>query len=142
MIPKLHWGEPINATEIRSWTGAVGLGCNGSWRHCFTTHEIGRWYGLSFKRSWFFGFCLFGASRDYRTGDPPRTGIGAKSPPRKDTEAVGPKAICHDCMTLDDWEIVDPQIAAEMRADLEDDDPASPTDTRDAQRDLREAEHG
>lgn len=34
--------------------------------------------------------------------------------------SVGTKAVCHDCMTLADWEIVDPEYAAEMRAELED----------------------
>lgn len=34
--------------------------------------------------------------------------------------SVSGKAICEDCMTLADWDIVDPERAAEMRADLED----------------------
>ncbi|KQP31411.1 hypothetical protein [Methylobacterium sp. Leaf100] len=37
-----------------------------------------------------------------------------------DGRNVNGKAICGDCMKLADWEIVDPEIAAEMRADLAD----------------------
>lgn len=31
---------------------------------------------------------------------------------------VAGKAVCEDCMTLEDWDIVDPELAAEKRADL------------------------
>lgn len=34
--------------------------------------------------------------------------------------AVGDEAVCEDCMTLADWDIVDPERAAEMRADMAD----------------------
>jgi hypothetical protein len=34
--------------------------------------------------------------------------------------AVGPEAVCEDCMTTDDWEIVDPERAAELRAEAMD----------------------
>lgn len=33
---------------------------------------------------------------------------------------VGGKAVCEDCMTLADWDIVDPERAAELRAEQED----------------------
>lgn len=36
-----------------------------------------------------------------------------------DNIAVGDEAVCEDCMEIADWEIVDPERAAEMRADLE-----------------------
>lgn len=36
--------------------------------------------------------------------------------------AVDDEAVCEDCMTLPDWDIVDPSRAAEIRADLADDD--------------------
>lgn len=32
--------------------------------------------------------------------------------------AVGDEAVCADCMTLADWDIVDPERAAEIRAEL------------------------
>lgn len=33
---------------------------------------------------------------------------------------VGGKAVCEDCLTLADWDIVDPERAAELRAEQED----------------------
>lgn len=36
--------------------------------------------------------------------------------------AIGDDAICEDCMTLADWDIVDPEWAAEFRGDFHDDD--------------------
>ncbi|GAA0235697.1 hypothetical protein LNAOJCKE_0900 [Methylorubrum aminovorans] len=33
---------------------------------------------------------------------------------------IGGKAVCEDCMTLADWDIVDPERAAELRAEQED----------------------
>lgn len=35
----------------------------------------------------------------------------------EDGHAIGDEAVCPDCMTLADWDIVDPERAAEMRAD-------------------------
>jgi hypothetical protein len=32
-------------------------------------------------------------------------------------KAIGKEAVCSDCMTLADWDIVDPERAAEIRAD-------------------------
>lgn len=40
-----------------------------------------------------------------------------------DGHGVGDEAVCEECMTLADWDIVDPEYAAELRADLEDDAP-------------------
>jgi len=37
---------------------------------------------------------------------------------------VGDEAVCEDCMSLADWEIVDPERAAEMRAELADEEAA------------------
>lgn len=37
---------------------------------------------------------------------------------------VGSDAVCEDCMTLADWDLVDPTTAAEMRAEMEDDEDA------------------
>lgn len=37
--------------------------------------------------------------------------------PEGDGHPVGDEAVCHDCMTLADWDIVDPERAAEIRAD-------------------------
>lgn len=34
---------------------------------------------------------------------------------------VGDEAVCSDCMTLADWDVVDPQRAAEIRADMAED---------------------
>lgn len=36
--------------------------------------------------------------------------------------AVNDDAICSECMTLKDWDIVDPERAAELRAELEDEE--------------------
>lgn len=38
---------------------------------------------------------------------------------------IGGKAVCEDCMTLADWDIVDPERAAELRAEQEPDTPVS-----------------
>lgn len=45
----------------------------------------------------------------------------------EDGHAVGKEAVCEDCMTVEDWDIVDPEYAAELRADLaaEDDEIAT-----------------
>lgn len=32
-----------------------------------------------------------------------------------DGQAVGDKAICNDCMTIEDWQLVDPEYAQELR---------------------------
>lgn len=39
---------------------------------------------------------------------------------------IGGKAICGDCMTLADWEIVNPEYAAELRAEADDATPSHP----------------
>ena len=78
---KIHWGDPKHPTEIRLWTGALGFRLHGvqqPYEHCFTTHEIARWYGISYRRAWFCGFSRFGQSLDYRTTEPPRLGYGAE----------------------------------------------------------------
>lgn len=49
--------------------------------------------------------------------------------PEEDGHAVGDEAVCSDCMTLADWDIVDPERAAEMRADALP-DPVSGAPTR------------
>lgn len=37
----------------------------------------------------------------------------------QDWEIVGDEAVCADCMTIEDWEIVDPQHATELREEAE-----------------------
>lgn len=34
--------------------------------------------------------------------------------------AIGDEAVCEECMTIEDWEIVDPEYAAELKAELAD----------------------
>ena len=34
-----------------------------------------------------------------------------------DGEPIGDIAVCHSCMTVDDWEAIDPEYAAELRAE-------------------------
>jgi hypothetical protein len=78
---KLHWGDPKHPTEIRAWTGALGSRVEGierPWQHCFVSHQIGRWYGISYERAGFVGLCVFGPSEDYRTTVAPRFGRGAE----------------------------------------------------------------
>jgi hypothetical protein len=41
--------------------------------------------------------------------------------PDEGGKAVGNEAVCADCMTLADWDIVDPDRAAEIRAEAADD---------------------
>lgn len=81
---KLHWGDPKHPTEIRAWTGALGSPVEGverPWQHCFVSHQIGRWYGVSYARSGFMSLCVFGPSADYRTTDAPRFGRGSELEP-------------------------------------------------------------
>jgi hypothetical protein len=82
---KLHWGDPKHPTEIRAWTGALGFSPRGEdryWQHCYVSHQIGRWYGISYERSGFLGLCVFGPSEDYRTSVAPRFGpFVSPSPP-------------------------------------------------------------
>lgn len=61
-------------------------------------------------------------------GDWMRAGFGYEcSRCRHETHAddggrgVGDEAVCEDCMTLADWEIVDPERARDMREEMEDD---------------------
>jgi hypothetical protein len=74
---KLHWGDPKHPTELRSWTGALGSN-DRPWQHCYVSHEIGRWFGLSHKRNWFVGFFLTERTDEYRTAERPRFGWGAE----------------------------------------------------------------
>lgn len=39
--------------------------------------------------------------------------------PEEGGRGVGDEAVCSDCMTLADWDIVDPQHAAELRAEAD-----------------------
>lgn len=38
---------------------------------------------------------------------------------QESAQAVGDEAVCSDCMTLADWDIVDPERAAELREDAD-----------------------
>ena len=40
---------------------------------------------------------------------------GYETHPEEDGRPVGDEAVCEQCMTLEDWEIVDPERAAELR---------------------------
>jgi hypothetical protein len=42
---------------------------------------------------------------------------GEETSAEDDGHPVGKEAVCHDCMTLADWDIVDPERAAELRAE-------------------------
>ncbi|HEY8214618.1 MAG TPA: hypothetical protein VIG36_10880 [Methylocystis sp.] len=44
---------------------------------------------------------------------------GYEAFPNEDGYAVGSGVICSDCMTIEDWEVVDPERAAELRAEKE-----------------------
>jgi hypothetical protein len=44
---------------------------------------------------------------------------GYEAYPNEDGYAVGSGVICSDCMTIEDWEVVDPERAAELRAEKE-----------------------
>lgn len=61
----LHWGSPKHPTEIRAHTGLRLK--SGPQSDQFTTHQVGRWYGISYQHNWFCGFCLFSESREYRS---------------------------------------------------------------------------
>jgi hypothetical protein len=72
---QLHWGKPKHGTEIRSWTGSLGQKPphldKSIVSHCFISHEVVKWYGLSYKRVWFFGFYRFGVTNDQRSPELP-----------------------------------------------------------------------
>ena len=58
---RFHKGEPARPTKVRAYTGSL---LNSESRteglNNFADHEIARWYGVSFKLSWFLGFWRFG----------------------------------------------------------------------------------
>ena len=58
------------------------------------------------------------------SGDWLRAGMGTRCSrcgyetfPEENGHAVGDEAVCEECMTLADWNVVDPEHAAELRAE-------------------------
>ena len=45
---------------------------------------------------------------------------GYETSAEEDGHAVGDEAVCFDCMTLADWEKIDPEMARELRAEQQD----------------------
>jgi hypothetical protein len=71
----------------------------------------------------------FDAIADPSPGDWLRAGHGhvctrcfTETHNESDGRAVGSEAVCEECLTLADWDIIDPERAAEMRAYLAEDD--------------------
>jgi len=61
---RIHCGDPDNPTKLRSYTGSLLMKDNtvDNGLNNYTDHAIARWYGVSFKLNWFFGFWLFGTT--------------------------------------------------------------------------------
>lgn len=66
----LHLGEPRHPMEMRVWTGNSAYRPRGAENSIvnfeYTSHKIEQWYGLTYKRAWFIGFCMFGVSTQDR----------------------------------------------------------------------------
>lgn len=71
----MHWGEPEMPTKLRAYTSSLlkkdptpessGFGLNN-----FTDHEIGNWYGFSYKLKFFLGVWVF-SKTSYPTEEGP-----------------------------------------------------------------------
>ena len=58
---RLHRGEPVNPTKLRAYTGTLLSKVNKTeGLNDYVDHRIARWYGVSFRLKWFFGFWLLG----------------------------------------------------------------------------------
>lgn len=59
---RLHKGEPDIPTKLRAYTSSLlsKVGKDGDCRNNYTDHVIAKWYGVSFRLSWFFGIWVFG----------------------------------------------------------------------------------
>lgn len=51
---------------------------------------------------------------------------GYETSPDEGAHGVGDEAVCEECMELADWDTIDPERAAEIRADLADRETSSP----------------
>jgi hypothetical protein len=67
---------------------------------------------------------MWDGKRDVTPGDWLRSGTGHicsrcsyETFPEEGGHGVGDEAVCAECMTLEDWDIVDPEHASEIRAD-------------------------
>ncbi len=71
----LHFGTPKNRLEMRAWTGSLAYRPDKEKpsivRHDYISHKIERWYGITYKRAWFFGLTCFGITTEERVPNLP-----------------------------------------------------------------------
>ena len=104
--------------QVCDQPGRAGCDCE----HCYTTANLlverkPEWDGKeeATRADWIraeMGACCSRCGEEtYGIGDDPG-------------HAVGDEAVCHECMTLADWDVVDPDKAAELREEMAEDDAA------------------
>lgn len=58
---RLHKGEPSRPTKLRAYTGSLlNKASKTEGLNNYADHQVARWYGVSFRLSWFLGIWCFG----------------------------------------------------------------------------------